>query len=35
MKLNKVEHKWNWKKLVEALMSTTRLSVDNEARRNN
>jgi hypothetical protein len=33
MKLDKVDRKWNWKKLVEALMSTTRLPRDDNARR--
>jgi hypothetical protein len=31
MKLDKVEHKWNWKRLVETLMSTTRLPGDDKA----
>ncbi len=35
MKLDKVEHKWNWKKLVEALMSTIRFLWDDKERRSN
>jgi hypothetical protein len=35
IKLDKVEHKWNWMRLVEALMSTIKLLGDDKARRSN
>jgi len=35
IKLDKVEHKWNWKRLVEVLMFTIRLLGDQKVRRSN